>query len=79
MIMHPWRPSLLRQQLAQQTLGRLPVAPALDEHVEHEAILIDGPPQPMLAPAIRRNPGSVHAVERAARLRPRTSGLEAYI
>ena len=42
---HPRRPALLLQQLAQQTLGRLGIAPALDQHVGHEAVLIDGPPQ----------------------------------
>src|SRR3954468_13097532 len=36
-------PALLFQQLAEQALGGLLVAPALDENVEHEAILVDGP------------------------------------
>ena len=41
-------PTLLFQQLAEQALGGLLVAPALDENVEHKPILVDGPPQPML-------------------------------
>ena len=32
------------QQLAQQPLGRL-VAPALDQHIEHDAVLVDGAPE----------------------------------
>jgi hypothetical protein len=40
----PW----FLQQLAQQALGRLPVTPALDQDIEHEAFLVDCPPQPML-------------------------------
>src|SRR4051812_26215664 len=36
------------QQLAEQALGGLLVAPALDENVEHDPILIDGPPEPVL-------------------------------
>jgi hypothetical protein len=45
---HPRRPHLLLQELAQQALGRLLVAPALHQHVEHEAVLVDRPPQPVL-------------------------------
>src|SRR3954447_57742 len=44
----PRRPALLLQQLAQQPLGRFLVAPALDQHVEHGAVLVDGAPQPVL-------------------------------
>jgi hypothetical protein len=36
------------QQLAQEALGRVLVAPALHQHVEHEAVLVDRPPQPVL-------------------------------
>src|SRR3954465_2682280 len=42
------RPRLPLQQLAKQTLGGLLVAPALDQNVEHNPILVDGPPEPML-------------------------------
>ena len=35
------------QELAQQPLGRLPVAPATDENVEHDAVLIHSAPQIM--------------------------------
>src|SRR4051812_39497587 len=44
-------PALLFQQLAEQALGGLFVPPALDENVEHEAILVDGPPEPVLRSA----------------------------
>src|SRR3954471_7215098 len=36
------------QQLPEQALGGLLVAPALDQNVEHDPILIDSPPEPML-------------------------------
>src|SRR5215217_7963098 len=45
---HTRHAGLLLQQLAEQALGGPLVAPALDENVEHEAILVDGPPEPML-------------------------------
>ena len=41
-------PALLFQQLAQQALGGLFVPPLLDENVEHNPILVDGPPEPVL-------------------------------
>jgi len=41
----PRRPALPLQQLAQQPLGRLGVAPALDQNVQHDAVLIDGAPE----------------------------------
>src|SRR4051794_6157580 len=44
----PRRPALALEELAEQALGRSLVAPALDEDVEHEAVLVDGPPQPVL-------------------------------
>src|SRR5205807_8857165 len=44
------RPHLLLQQLAQQALGGLFVASALDQNVEHDTGLVHGPPKPMLYP-----------------------------
>src|SRR5215218_2840097 len=41
-------PHLPFQQLAKQALGGPLVPPALDENVEYEAILVDGPPEPVL-------------------------------
>ena len=35
----PGSPALPLQQLAQQALGRLLVAPALNQHIEHDAVL----------------------------------------
>jgi len=37
------------QQLPQQALGGFLIAPALDQHVERGAVLVDGPPQPVLS------------------------------
>src|SRR5215213_1562254 len=48
---HTRHAGLPLQQLAKQALGGLFVAPALDENVEHEAILVDGPPEPVLRSA----------------------------
>src|SRR3954471_6296654 len=45
---HTRGPALLFQQLAEQSLGGLLVAPALDENVEHEAILVHCAPEPVL-------------------------------
>ena len=42
------RPHLLLQQLAQQPLGRLLVASALDQNIEHHPGLVHGAPQPVL-------------------------------
>jgi hypothetical protein len=42
--------TLLFEKLSQQPLGRSLVAPALDENIENEAVLVDGTPQPMLLP-----------------------------
>src|SRR5215207_4171833 len=39
---------LALEQLAKQAFGGLLVAPALDENVEHDPILVDRPPQPVL-------------------------------
>lgn len=47
---HPRRAALLFQQFAEQALGRLGIAPAPHQHIEHEAIAVDGPPEiPLLA------------------------------
>lgn len=43
----PRSPALPLQQLAEQPLGRLPVSPALDQNVEHDAVLIHGAPEIM--------------------------------
>src|SRR3984893_9190825 len=45
-----WRSHLLLQQLAQQALGSLLVAAALDQDIEHDAGLVHSSPQPMLHP-----------------------------
>src|SRR5271166_815649 len=45
---HTRRSSLLLQQFAEQALGRLLVAPALDEDVENEALLVNCAPEPVL-------------------------------
>src|SRR3954471_11821741 len=47
-------PALLFQQLAHQALGGPLVPPLLDENVEHDPILIDSPPEPVLRPSITR-------------------------
>lgn len=39
------------EQLAHEPLGRLPVAPALYQHIEHRAVLVLRAPQPVL-PAV---------------------------
>src|SRR5215210_1410631 len=44
-------PALLFQQLAQQALGGPLVPPLLDENVEHNPILVDRPPEPVLLAA----------------------------
>src|SRR4051812_43574164 len=56
---HTRRSPLLLQQLAQQALGRLLVAPALNQDIENEALLVDGAPEPML----RAGNGNDHLVE----------------
>src|SRR3954470_7536560 len=48
---HTRHAGLPLQQLAKQTLGGLLVAPALDENVEHNPILVNGPPEPVLLAA----------------------------
>src|SRR3954454_9845725 len=53
-------PHLPLQQLAEQALGGLFAPPALDQDVEHDPILVDSPPEPVLlapdhqAPLARR-------------------------
>src|SRR5438045_9465556 len=42
--------TLLLEELAEQAFGGLLVAPALDENIENEAVLVDGTPEPMLVP-----------------------------
>src|ERR1700719_1975143 len=42
--------TLLLEELAEQAFGSLLVAPALDENIENEAVLVDGTPEPMLLP-----------------------------
>jgi hypothetical protein len=45
---HPsWRAALFLQQADQQTLGGLGVAAALDDFIQHIAVLINRPPQPV--------------------------------
>ena len=44
----PRRTALLFQQALQHALGRFGVATRLDDLIEHIAILIDSPPQPVL-------------------------------
>src|SRR5829696_6600395 len=44
-------PALLLQQLAKQAFGGPLVAPALDQDVEHDPILVDSPPEPVLLSA----------------------------
>ena len=46
---HPsWSAALLAQQTFQQALGRFGITPRLDDFVEHIAVLIHRPPQPVL-------------------------------
>src|SRR5258707_10306203 len=42
--------TLLLEELAEQAFGGLRVAPALDENIKNEAVLVDGTPEPMLLP-----------------------------
>src|SRR3954452_22715079 len=42
-----WWTHLLLQQLAQQALGCALIAPALNQNVEHDAVLVDRAPQPV--------------------------------
>ena len=47
---HPRRSSLPLQELAKQPLGGFRITPALNQNVEHDAVLIDGAPQPVRRP-----------------------------
>jgi hypothetical protein len=40
--------TLLLEELAEQAFGGILVAPALDENIKSEAVLVDGAPEPML-------------------------------
>src|SRR5438270_11335906 len=40
--------TLLLEELAEQAFGGLLVAPALDQNIENEAVLVDGTPEPVL-------------------------------
>src|SRR6201997_3860135 len=42
--------ALLLEELSEQAFGGLLVAPALDENIENQAVLVDGTPEPMLLP-----------------------------
>src|SRR5438045_3290655 len=42
--------TLVLEELAEQAFGGLLVAPALDENIKNEAVLVDGTPEPMLLP-----------------------------
>src|SRR5215207_6208754 len=55
---HTRHAGLPLQQLPEQALGGPLVAPALDENVEHDPILVDGSPEPMLRPLIIRHTSS---------------------
>lgn len=44
---HPWGGTLILEQLAHQSQGRLLVSPALQEGIEDVAIGIDGAPEPI--------------------------------
>src|SRR3954452_23309841 len=57
------RAHLLLQKLAKQTLGGLLVAPALDQNVEHDPILVHGPPEPVLLSADHQAPLASRAGE----------------
>jgi hypothetical protein len=46
---HTRSDALLLEQLAQQALGRLRVAPALDQNVEYDSMLVHGAPEPMFS------------------------------
>jgi hypothetical protein len=60
------RSHLLLQQLAQQPLGRLLVAAALHQNVEHDAGLVHGSPKPVLCPG-----NFEHEASGAGQLHPR--------
>src|SRR4051812_24276474 len=45
---HAWCDALHLEQLPQKALRRCGIAAALDQNIEHDPVLIDGTPQPML-------------------------------
>src|SRR3954471_12951685 len=59
-------PHLPLQKLAKQTLGGPLVPPALDENVEHDPILVDRPPEPVLLAADHQ----AHLASRAGESHP---------
>src|SRR6266849_1682648 len=46
----PWRTAQSFQQLPEEAFGCMPIAPGLEEEVDHVAVLVDGPPEILLAP-----------------------------
>jgi hypothetical protein len=42
----------------EEAFGRTAIAPSLDEYVDHVAVLIDGPPEILLAPWMFTNSSS---------------------
>jgi hypothetical protein len=53
---------MLLEQLAQQALGGLRVAAALDQDVEHHPMLVDGAPEPMLPARVAEHGGVRFAI-----------------
>ena len=53
MTVPPRYSALLFQQLAQETLGRLRIAPALHEDIQHHPVLVHRTPEPVLHPRDR--------------------------
>jgi hypothetical protein len=66
---HLWRDALFSQQFAHQLDGRAPVSPALNQHIEDLALVVDRPPQ--IHP-LAGDPDD-HLVEMPAIARPRTA------
>ena len=46
----PWRTALSLQELPEEAFGCMPIAPGLEEDVDYVAVLVDGPPEILLAP-----------------------------
>lgn len=63
----------LLQQLAQQALGGSAVSTALEQDIQDKAVLIHGPPEPMLLP---RN-GDHHLIEMPPIAQPRKAPADA--
>src|SRR3954468_6540888 len=63
---HAWHAGLTLEQLAEQALGGPLVPPAPDQGVEHDPILVDGPPQPVLLSADHQ----AHLASRAGESHP---------